>query len=49
MTTKVTNPKTQPAITMDNLHIDTFTFKQLRETNPKRVIGMAGVRCSFCN
>lgn len=43
MTTTVSTSKTQPAVVMDKLHIDTLTFKQARENNPKRVIGTAGV------
>lgn len=47
MTTIVSNSKTQPAIVMDRVHIDSFTFKQERTDNPHRVIGMSGVRYGF--
>ena len=42
MTTSVSNTKLQPAITMDKLHIDSLTFRQVRENSPKRVFGIAG-------
>jgi hypothetical protein len=43
MTTKVGNSKLQPAVTMDMLHCDSLTFKQVRENNPKRSLSVSGV------
>ena len=43
MTVTVSNTKTQPAIVMDHVHIDSMTFKQARENDPKRVIGISAV------
>lgn len=47
MVTKITNGKTQPAIVMDKLHIDSFTLKQEREPDSKKIIGMSGVLYGF--
>jgi len=41
--TTVGNTKTQPAVTMDKLHIDSFTLQQDRVMDSKKKIGMAGV------
>jgi len=47
MTTTVSNSKTQPAVTLDKLHIDSFTFQQERAKTPKRVVGLSGVLYGF--
>lgn len=43
MATTVSSTKTQPAVVMDKLHIDSFTLTQKREMASKKVIGMSGV------
>jgi len=43
MATLIANTKTQPAIVMDKLHIDSFTFSQERCAACPKVIGMSGV------
>jgi hypothetical protein len=40
MTTKVNEVIEQPAITMDKIHIDSFSFRQKRVNNPNREISM---------
>ena len=43
MSTIVSENKIQPAVNMNKVHVDFFTFKQPRETNPKR-----SINGSFC-
>ena len=43
MATLITNTKTQPAVEMNKLHVDSFTFSQERVDGSKRKIGASGV------
>ena len=43
MSTVVTNSKTKPAVTLDKVHVDSFTLNQQREETSKKVIGMSAV------
>ena len=45
MATTVSNTKTQPAVVMDKLHIDSFTLTQARDSESKKIIGCSGVLC----
>jgi len=40
MTVIVSSSVTQPAIVMDKLHVESFTLKQAKENDPKRIISM---------
>ena len=43
MATKVTTTKTQPAVVMDKLHVDSFTLTQQRCLESSKTIGMSAV------
>jgi len=47
MATLIANTKTQPAVELNKLHIDSFTLSQERVNGSKRTIGMSGVLYGF--